>query len=186
MILSQHSGKSLAHQSGAWEPQRTNNFAVVISGLQDVEKLVLSTKSIGLPGPGITKQSIRYFNEATHYAGGVEPVEDATISFRDYVDIDVIPILSAWFKLVWDPENGSIGWAKDYKKSGEVFLLPPSLPGGGGVPATAFRNRVWALTGVFPIKFKYAQLDHDGTGENALIEMTLSVDRALPASMGRV
>ena len=156
----------------------------MITGLADTERLVLTTKSFKMPAPTVGKQSIKYFNESTHYAGAVEPFGDAPIQFRDYLDLDTVSVLSEWYRQVWQPETGTIGWARDYKKTAEVFLLPPSLPGGGGVPVAAFRNRVWLLQGVWPTTLEYPELDNDAGGEQALVTLTLAVDRAIPYQMG--
>ena len=186
MIISEHSGRTITHQAGGWEPQRTANFAIVISGLADAERLVLCTKKLKIPGVAVSKQAIKYFNESTHYAGAVEPFGDSTINFRDYIDVDVISVLAKWYNQVWQPDTGTIGWASDYKKTAEVYLLPPSLPGGSAVPLAPFRNRIWTLYGLWPTKLDYPDLDNDATGEQSIIELVLSVDRAMPAQLGSV
>ncbi len=186
MIISEHAGRTIAHQSGGWEPQRTNNFALVITGLADTEKLILCTKSVKIPPPTITKQTIKFYNDSVNYAGALDTAGDMQIGFRDYLDIDTISVLSAWFKQVYNPETGGIGWASQYKKTAEVFLLPPGTPTAGGVSAAAFRNRVWKLQGVWPSALDYPELSMDGAGEQVVVTMTLAVDRAFPAQMGNI
>ena len=184
--LSEFAGSVLLHQGGSFEPQRKSNYALVIYGLGDSETLVLSLKSATVPPPSINVQGIKYFNETMKYAGSVTPFADQTAVYHDYIDRQVIPVLSDWFKQVWCPDTGSIGWAKDYKRQADIFLLPPGMANAscaGTVDAQAFRNRVWRLDGVFPSSLDYDDLDHDDEGTNAMVTMTLSVDRAYPAQM---
>jgi len=185
--VSEFAGSALLHQGGSFEPQRKSNFALVIYGLDDAETLVLALKSSSVPNPAVNVQGIKYFNETMKYAGSVTPFADQTAVYHDYIDRQVLPVLSSWFKSVWCPETGSIGWAKDYKKRADIFLLPPGMPGGGcpgSVDAQAFRNRVWKIEGIFPSSLDYDDLDHDDDGTNAMVNMTFSIDRAYPQQMG--
>ena len=183
--VSQFAGTSLLHQAGGFEPQRKNNFAVDIVGLQDMETLVLAIKEADIPAIDVIKKGIKYFNQTVHYAGSVTPFENQTLKFHDYLDRNVLDALVNWYKQVWDPATGGIGFAARYKKEGSIFLLPPGMPGNtpGVVEATAYRQRLWKLQGVWPTKLKYDPLDHDSDGENTLITLELSVDVAVPASM---
>ena len=185
-VLSKHAGSNLVHAGGSYEPQRLSNFALVIAGLPEIEKVILTTKSVTVPGARMTKQTIKYFNESVHYAGAVEPFQSATCVFRDYLDVDTIRVLSQWYRQVWNPDTGAIGYAADYKKQGELFLLPPGIKdprAPGAVSAGAFQNRMYKFFGVFPENLEIPQLDHDNPGANLEITLTLSVDKAIPISM---
>lgn len=184
-ILSEHAGKTLLHQGGSFEPQRKSNFALMIPGVL-TENLMLSLKSTPIPPVGLTKQSIKYFNETVHYPGAVAPWESQTLVFRDYLDVDTVSALSVWYRQTYNPETGAIGWARDYKKSGEIYLLPPGMPGGGSpgtVQAAPFQKRVWDLQGLWIEKMDSGDLDHDDDGSNVEISLTLSIDKAIPVSM---
>ena len=185
--VSQFAGDSLLHQGAGFEPQRKSNFALVIYGVGDTDTLVLSIEDTSVPGVQITQGSIKYFNETMRYAGSVQPFDDQTIHYRDYIDRNTLDILSGWMDQVVNFRTGGIGWAKDYKRTADVFLLPPSMPNPGApgaVFSSAYKNRKWHLEGVWPKSLKTDDLDmkDDGTTPSH-VTMALSVDRCHPVSM---
>lgn len=187
--ISTHAGTTIAHQGGSFEPQRKAHFALVIAGLPDTEKLVLSLQSLKIPALTLSSQSIKYFNDSVKYIGALEPFQDGTISFRDFIDVDILGVLSRWFKQGYNPQTGGVGWARDYKKTAEVYLLPPSTPNAaapGAVTTAPFKNRLYRLQGVYISSLDYPELDHNTSGEQSVISVTLSVDRAIPAQMGNI
>jgi len=185
-ILSTFAGNSLLAQGGSFEPQRSSNWAISFPGLENDETLVLAVKSVDLPGLNIARQGIKYFNTTAHYAGALQPMENVSIVFHDYIDRDVLGMLSRWFRKVYCPKTGAIGWARDYKRNGSLFLLPPGMAAAdcpGVVESEEFQNRVYRVRGAFPIVMKYPELDHDSEGENTLIQFELSTDLVYPKSM---
>lgn len=184
--LSPFAGNVLLAQGGGFEPQRKSNFCVIIPDLGDDETLVLSLKSAEPPPMAMVQQSIKGFNQSTHYAGAVAKFNNMPLQYHDYIDRQVLPTLSKWFKRVWNPETGGIGRASNYKKRGSLFLLPPGMEAGdapGAVEAAAYKDRVWVLNGIWPLSLKQDQLDHDDEGTPALINLELSVDSCYPKSM---
>ena len=184
--VSQFAGQALLHQAGAYEPQRKSNYSIVIHGLDGADDLVLSIKATSVPEMKMNVGKIKYFNETMKYAASVTEFADQTIVFNDYIDRNTLDILAAWYRKVWNPGTGGIGWATDYKLTADIYLLPPSMPGGGvgAVTATPYGNRVWNLFGVWPSGLKSEQMDHeDDGGKPNLLTMTLQVDRAYPLSM---
>jgi len=185
--VSAFAGNSLLHQGGGFEPQRKSNFALVISGLDETDKLVLVTKSVKIPGLQMAQGSVKHFNETMRYAGSVSPFASGSISFRDFIDVDTIKILSKWYKQVICLRTGAIGWARDYKKQADLYLLPPGMPASqcaGEVFAQSFQGRAWKLQGVWPMNLEYDELDHDDEGTSpAGITLEISVDRAYPVTM---
>ena len=185
--VSQFAGQALLAQQGSYEAQRTSQFACVINMDGATDDLVLSLKSSSVPEVKITQGGIKYFIETMRYAGSVAPFDDQTLVYNDYIDRATLDILSGWMAKVWNPATGAIGWARDYKKTASIYLLPPSMPGGGvgAVTATPYGNRVWNLHGVWPKGLKIEQLDHESDGGKPnLITLTLSVDRAFPQALG--
>jgi hypothetical protein len=185
--VSNFAGSSLLHQGGNYEPQRKSNFAVVIYGLADTDTLVLSLAKATIPDVQIVEGKIKYFNETMKYAGSVSPFPDGELSFTDYIDRSTLTTLSKWMKQVWNPATGAIGWASTYKKTGDIMLLPPGMPGNtpGAVSSTAYNQRVWRLGGVWIKGLKYDPLDHSDDGSTpAMVNVTLCVDRCIPAFMG--
>lgn len=189
--VSQFAGTTLLHggnQSNPYEPQRRSNFALVIYGVgTDADTLILSCASTNIPEPTIREGQIKYFNETVKYAGSIAPFPDGTIKFNDYIDRVTLQSLSAWYQQVFNPATGAIGWAKDYKKTADILLLPPGMPDAtapGAVLSTLYQNRVWHITGAWPKVLKYDELDHadDGT-KPAQIHLTIALDRCFPSFM---
>lgn len=186
--LSTFSGNSLMSQSGGYEPQRLSNWALLVPGLENDETLLLSLKNADVPALTIQKQGIKYFNQTSHYAGSLQAMDNFTVGYHDYLDRDVLGILARWYRKVYCPITGSIGWAKDYKRQGTLYLLPPGMPAEdcpGIVSAEPFRLRGYTLRGLWPASLKYPELDHDDEGTNPVIQLELAVDMAYPISMGQ-
>ena len=176
----------LLAQAGGWEPQRKSNFALIIPDLGDDETLVLSLKNVTLPAMAMTPQSIKHFNQHVQYAGAVAKFNNMSIGYRDYIDRQVIPTLSRWFKKVWNPSTGAIGRASSYKKKGSLFLLPPGMEAGdapGSVEAGNYRDRTWICRGIWPVSMQYDELDADDEGTAAIVKMELAVDMVYPKQM---
>lgn len=169
-LVSSFAGQSLLHQGGGFEPLRKTNFSAIFYGVGGND-IILAMRKIQTPGPSVARKGMKFFNETMHYAGSVTPFEIATLAFNEYVDRSVATQLWAWFKMVWDPNTGGIGMAAAYKKRGEVMLLDPA----GGETQSK-----WTLEGCFPTKLKLDELSHEGDGEIVLINMEVSVDRAMP------
>lgn len=184
--LSSFATSVLLQQGAAFEPQRVSNWAVIIPGLDQGDLLVLSVKSASIPGMNVVKKGIKYFNTTAYYAGALSPMESFTIEYHDYLDRDILGILARWHKTVYNPDTGGIGFASQYKRDGSLFLLPPGMPiadAPGVVNSQEYADRTFRLKGVWPAVLKYAQLDHESDGENALINLELSVDMAYPKAM---
>lgn len=184
--LSSLATNTLLQQDGAFEPQRESNFAVIIPGVDQGDLLVLSVKSADVPGMNVVKKGIKYFNTTAFYAGALSPVENFTIEYHDYLDRDILAILARWHRKVYNPDTGAIGFARDYKRDGSLFLLPPGMPAAdapGVVESTEYMDRTFRLRGIWPSVLKYPTLSHDSEGENAIIKVDFSVDMAYPKSM---
>jgi hypothetical protein len=123
-LTADHIGK----QGGNYEPQRSNNGRLLISGLPSVGKddvLALSLQGFSVPKIASNVLTIGYYNETRKFAGN--PIyEGITVTFHDYVDIDTATVLWAWRKQVHNPVNGTTGLARDYKKSGTIELFAPN------------------------------------------------------------
>jgi len=160
------SADHLAAAQGSFEPQRHNNFAVEIP-LDNADKdLVL----VGLQGFTLPRQSnetieLHYQNEKRKVAGQVT-VDEATLSLKDFVDVDTRGAVMRWRKKVYDPQTGKVGLAKDYKKTIHVVMTGPD---GDTV-------RVAKLVGCWPSSDPSVELTMEG-GEKVLMEVPLAVDK---------
>jgi hypothetical protein len=184
MVLSSFSGNSLLAQGGGFQPQTKSSFAILVYGVGDQDTLALSIKSTDIPAAAFVRGKVKFWNETMHYAASVQPFAEAQIAFNDYVDRATFQILSAWHAMVWNPATGAMGWARDYKKTADINLLPSGMPGAAAVTSAPYNNRVWHMTGVFPLSLKHETFDMNDDGSSPiLINLVLNVDRAYPAFM---
>lgn len=71
-----------------YEPQRTNNFEVQITGLSDNKVVTLSTNNFSSPNIQIDIINVPYGNNTIKFAG--KPTyTDATIQLNDFIGADV-------------------------------------------------------------------------------------------------
>lgn len=175
-------------QNGSYAPQNKANFALIVAGLPQTERLILSMKSAKPPAPTLSKKAIKYFNQSVHYAGSFEPQGNVSLAFHDYLDADILATLSDWFRTVFNPAAGAINLPSNYKKQGELILLPPGTPVQNGFPEavdlTPIGSRVWDMQGLWPVSLDYDELDHD-SDDNCLVRMELSVDVCVPRRMNQ-
>ena len=182
--ISKFAGSALAHQGGGYQPQRKDNFAVLITGIQNVDVVTLSVSTFTIPELAIQQGKVKHFNETTFYAGSRTPTTGGSMTIIDYIDKDLLAILTQWKKQVYNPNTGAIGWAANYKKRGEVILLPPGTNAAAPGAVTAQGNRKWILEGVWPMSLKYDELSMDDDGTTpAKITLTLSIDKCIPQGM---
>lgn len=178
----------LTQAHGGWEPQRQNNwiltFRVGALGL-DSSQFYIALKSFPYPKEANEVKRIRWFNESRAYAGSVSDFGPLTLQVRDYLDQNVAQRLVAWRRLVWNPNSGNIGLARNYKASGALYLAPPgngpmNYSAGAGLNGGGASNRVIYLQGAWPSTFDMGALDMDNTGDQVLISCDISIDRAFP------
>lgn len=156
----------IAAAGGAFEPQRKNNFTLIIP-VGDSGVIQRSLNAFPLPKETNEPIAVQFGNEERKVAGRAtyEPLE---LTLKDYVDTPIAQQLIQWRRLVYNPETGVIGLAKDYKKEGEVIMFGPN----------GDMERTWKLYGIWPSK-----LDPGGGDMNAnepnIITTTLAVDRAV-------
>jgi len=149
----------IASPDGGYEPQRKNNFTLLVeapSSIGDVGLIQMSLHSFPLPKEVKEVITIPFGNEQRKVAGKAS-FPDINLVVTDYVDQDVLGVLKAWRKLVYDPATGQIGWAEDYKGSGSIYMFGPD-----GTP-TDDKGLIWNLRGMWPSKLDPG----DPTMENA-------------------
>jgi hypothetical protein len=182
--ISKFAGSALAHQGGGYQPQRKDNFAVLITGIQNVDVVALSVSTFTIPELAIQQGKVKHFNETTFYAGSRKPTDSGVMTVVDYIDKDLLAILIQWKRQVYNPNTGAIGWAANYKKRGEVILLPPGTNAAVPGAVNAQGNRKWILEGVWPMSLKYDELNMEDEGTTpAKISLNLSIDRCIPLGM---
>jgi hypothetical protein len=166
----------LGHGQGSpGEPLRSGTWRVEIDGLEssnrtDASSVFLHVVSFDLPKTSVDAVEIHYMNERVKIAGTVN-YGDGTLDIIDTVNPDIAGILNEWFLQVYDPANGTVGFASDYKKIGSLYLYSSK----GDLVQT------WNLEGIWPkhSPTPSGALDYTNSGEMIKINLELAVDRAI-------
>lgn len=171
-----------------WEPQRNNNFEVHIFGLDNLfyidtdtkvdqgmaeEVLTLSAVSVGALNISMSPIEIPYGNTKVKYAG-LPDVQNATITYNDYIGKNTERVLTAWFGIVFNPKTEVIGRASQYKKPAVLIETAPD----------GTHSRMWQLDGCWPSSLELGQYDYNGGGSVRQISVTLTYDRMVPMDDG--
>ena len=176
-------GNSILIAQGGFEPQRTNNWLVQINGGENIglasADFYLSLKSFPFPVEQNPVKRIRWFNESRTYAGSLGDFADLSMQIHDYLDRQTAEILYQWRRKIWNPQNLTIGLARNYKLSGMLYLAPPNAISINDIIA---KSRTWYVQGIWPISLDMGTFDMDGDGENVMINCTMAVDRAYPGA----
>jgi len=156
----------IAAEAGTFEPQRANNFSIEIplSGA-DKDLIIMGLEGFSLPQQKNETVTLSYQNEQRKVAGQVS-VDEATLTMKDFVDVDTRGAVLRWRKQVYDPQTGKIGLAKNYKKTGHVVMTAPD----------GTSQRVARVIGVWPPADPAIDLKMEGS-EKIMMEVPLSVDK---------
>jgi hypothetical protein len=164
-----------------FEPQRTNNFEVQITGLDNVltdfkgglisnasASITLSVADYDAPSLTISPIEIAYGNNIVKFAG--KPTfETSSITLNDYIGLKVEQILNSWYALTYDVKTQKVGLAKNYKKEG--FLIEYA-PDGTNI-------RQWHLHGCWISSLDLGKFSQDGNAVRQ-VTVTLVYDYASP------
>lgn len=175
------SADAIAHMTGGFEPQRTNNGMLVIVGLGNGgaggaggaggsgsdDLLRLSIDTFPLPKQQNGSIELDYLNEKRKVAGKVT-IDDMDIVYKDWVDKETAKILWEWRVSVYDPLTGKVGLARDYKKKGLITIFAPN----------GTLQREWEVYGMWPMNMDPGDYDMAGE-ENVKITMSIAVDKAV-------
>jgi hypothetical protein len=178
----------LADNPTIYEPTRTNNYTVIVSGLDD---LVRSSSSLyGSDNNTISNaQKTLYFTVSSapipHFSQ--KPIEvprgNTTIKFAgtmefssgkweidDYIGADTVSIMMAWQALSGDVYNETVGRAKDYKKNITVIQYSPD-----------YKDiiRYWELYGCWISDLSESNLAWGSNNSLRKISATIEYDKAI-------
>lgn len=172
-------GNEILLKSGGYEPQRTNNWILSFTGLSslglDQDEFYLSLKSFPFPEEANARKIVRWFNESRSYAGSVEDFENQNLVIRDYIDKDTLKKIYDWRRLVWNPKNLTIGFARNYKCDGVLYLCRSNAI------AIPDLSRKMYLQGCWPRRVSASELDMDAEGDQMLVTVEIVIDRAYPS-----
>jgi hypothetical protein len=169
MATYRYNADHVAQARGKYNPQKKNmgmfewHIDGLVAGGQEV--LMLSLSNVTVPGYRVGRGEINYLNGTVFYPTKPEPLEEVSISFRDYHDAGTRETLERIFRKVYNPVTGTMGLPRDIKSQATLVLLREDDSGG----------RPYYLDGVFPMGEPNREFDF-GDGEQAIMEMSLSVD----------
>ncbi len=162
-------GNMLAQAAGRMNPQKTNlgmlefQISDKVPGAKNF--LALTLQAAEIPNRRISRGEIQYLNGTVFYPQKAEPLDEMTVTFRDYSDVPVRSYLEQWFRLVYDEKTGLM-LPPSFLKVEATFLL---FSGNGT------QERKYQLNGIFPLSSPNKKVDF-GDGEQQLMEITFSVD----------
>lgn len=167
----------------SWEPQRINNFEVVIEGLDTLrlagtdkdinlgsmaERIMLSVDSFSAPTIEIAQITTHYANNSIKWAGKPD-FPNSSLVINDYIGQRVETLLAAWFQAAYNFQNETIGLAKNYKKTAYLIEYAPD----------GSESRVWRLEGCWLASFQLGDWNQQGN-EQRKLNATLVYDRVIP------
>lgn len=152
-----------------WELQRTNNFEIMITGLgEDKRRIItLAVASGFLPDEGNDPIDISYGNTKVSVAGVFSGATDGSVTIRDVIQQDVEMIIEEWRSKVYNKETKAVGFAHDYKTTARIVQYAPD----------GTQTRAWKLSGVWPTRVNYGSLDYESNNIKT-IDLTLRYDEA--------
>lgn len=166
------SAQHLAPSKGFFEPQRSFNWSleIALDNAGDQILIMQGLEAFSAPNESNEEIPLHYGNEV-RYVAGKASFAQAELTLKDFVDQGVANAIIKWRRQVYNAETGSIGLAKDYKKSADLTLMAPNQSA----------VRIWKLHGVWPVSVHYGDLNMTSSS-NVLIRVSLRYDRAFAGS----
>lgn len=151
--------------------QRKNHYEVQFiptegSGLNIDSDLRFMVVSFPLPKETTESNDVSYFNQTIKTAGKTT-FDTTTMVLRDAISYDTEKKFLNWRKNVYDPAEGTMGLAAEYKCDAQVREYTPN----------GEQYRSWRLIGCWPSGIDYGDLNYDDGGEKQL-SVTITYDYA--------
>ena len=164
-----YTGKHLAQARGKFNPQKKNMAMLEwhIDGLVQggQEPIMLGVQSCNIPGRSVGRGEITYLNRTIFYPTRPEPLQEVTMTLRDYHDVGVRRTIERLFALVYNEETGTMQIPANIKSQATFILLREDDSNG----RTYLLDGVWPMNGP-PLEFDFSD------GEQFTWEQRLSVD----------
>lgn len=169
----------LADNPRLYEPQRSNNFELHVTGLDNLtsvyegigiknagEVIRLSVSKVGMPSfqQGIIQ--VRYGNNIIKFAGTPD-FTNTEIQLNDYIGADTQDILKAWQSLSYNVKTQKVGKAANYKKEAYLMEYTPDYE----------LVRTWKLVGCWVANLTFDDYSYDAT-EKKMMSATIAYDYA--------
>ena len=158
----------LAAQGGAFEPQRKNNWLLILeppgAGQQDSQVIMWSLRSFPFPREKTGAVVIPYLNSERKVPGKTT-YDTCQLELNDYVDQRTAKIMLDWKRKVFNPKSGATGLAKDVKKQATLIQFAPD----------GTSKRTWKLIGVWPGDIDFGEGSMEDEKQNT-IKVQLNID----------
>ena len=156
--------------AGGYEPQRTNNGTLRISGLpgSGPDIIELALQSFPFPKFNLNPVEVNFHNSVRTFPTRIT-YEYGSLVIRDICNQDVAKTLWQWFKLGGDPETEKIGMSASFKKEADAIWFAPDDS----------IERTWKMVGCWLSAFDPGDMDNSGA-DIVVINTTLQYDKAYP------
>ena len=143
---------------------RVNQWEIDIPS---IASLPLYASHAKLPEQSVGQLVIRHFNQLAKVAGQTE-IDDMSVTIRDVVTPDIFQQFMNWWKLVYDPETGAIGYKSEYARRGFAYRYDSK----GALMRTFELHNLW------PTRVPTGDFNYDSS-DGVLIEVPLACDRVV-------
>ena len=153
--------------SQGWELQRKNTFEIIVSGIDNTERLLtMSVVSGDLPSDSNQVIEVKYGNSSVKIAGQYS-INNGTLVLRDFLEKDTEAMVEKWREKVYNKRTNAVNFAFDYWKTARIIQAAPD----------GTHIREWKLFGVWPSAVSYGSLSQNDS-EVKEISITLEYNRA--------
>ena len=149
----------------SFEPQRKSNFTVRIPIGSTLIQFSLDTFDFPKEANEVLK--VNFGNEERKVAGRAT-YNNLNLVLKDFADQPVMQQILAWRRLVYNPANGAIGYASQYKRQGDAVWFGPDGSG----------SRRVTLVGAWPSSIDMGSGDMNGNDQNK-ITAVITIDRVI-------
>lgn len=175
----------LADNPNLYEIQRTNNFELVVTNIDNILKVgmigseinaripnaqeILRLANVSCPIPHFQQGTIevRRGNSSLKYAG-VPTFNSGTITFNDYIGADAKAVLMAWQNLSYNVRTEKVGLASDYKKDCYLIEYTPDYQ----------KVRQWIMKGCWVSGLSESDRSSE-SNDKSVITCTIEYDRGI-------
>ena len=146
--------------------QRKNHFTVEFEGGFVQKGISFLVTSFPLPKESTESFKANYWNDSVNLPGKTN-FETSNLTIKDAINYDTEKQFLSWRLRVYNPKNGKVGYAQDFKCRATVKEYSPS----GDI------IRSWTLIGCWPSSVDFGELTYDDAGEKQ-ITATITYDKA--------
>lgn len=181
----------IADNPSIYEPARNNNFEFLILDIDNLlkagiteeeaegddsaylknsqEVIRLSVNKAPVPHFSQSEISVSRGNTKTYFAGPIE-YKPGNVEVIDYVGASGKSVLMAWQALSGKAKDGTVGHAKDYKKTCILIEYDTDY---------SHKLRSWILKGCFITGLDESDFSHE-SADKKTVTATIRYDRAIP------